>query len=660
MNDGRRPSEVVPAKLMNGRIDREAIEQRRTRLTKIFTDIIEHAGTQSLTRCPYRDRRELCTAQFGCRNQGPLDPDARLHECQCDGVLDYRSAWETEDADAMLASLRGSGEPEASKKDDGPRGSVSCIPAADVTLFDLADAQEYRLGSSCGRTGSCHECVVEVLRGSDGLSPKTSGEEFLPGAFRLACQARVVEEVPVEFVSPRRALRILTDRKDQVVQPRASVVRRGDDVCRGDEVIDRWRGRLLGLAVDAGTTTIATELVDLQTGSSLCRGGFENPQRFGGSDVISRISYDAGPYRGELHSSLIKALNSEILAMCRRTDVSRHAIYEIVIVGNSTMRDLVFGLDVQSIGQKPYKSLVEHEMLDGIRSDTSLQAPARELGVVSSAKGVVYSPPLVASHVGSDVAADLVATGFFEHGGTRVLLDIGTNTEVVIATSDRIVTASCPAGPAFEGGLVDYGVPACDGAIDSVRAVGEGFQYTTLGDAEPIGLCGSGLIDLLAELRRTGQMTEFGVFGDKAREISIVDDPRITLSRQDASHLAQAKAASYCGQFILLRMLGLDAAKIDRVDLAGGFADSVGIESAISIGFLAGYSRESVGRVGNAALEGARQMLLDVNRRQALTDLVGGIEHVELEATEDFFDIFVEACQFKPMAPLAAQDPGVT
>tara|TARA_B100000029_G_scaffold160915_1_gene156865 strand:+ start:51 stop:1346 length:1296 start_codon:yes stop_codon:yes gene_type:complete len=429
------------------------------------------------------------------------------------------------------------------------------------------------------------------------------------------------------------------------------VFRRGDEVFRGDEVIDKWRGRLLGIAVDVGTTTVATELLDLETGGTLCRGGFENPQRFGGSDVISRVSYDAN-HPGELHGAIVKALNNEIQGLCQQADVSRHTLYEVMLVGNSTMRDLVFGLDVQTIGQRPYKSLTEHETAAGSRGGTGLEISARRLGLLASSYARAFSPPLIASHVGADIAAGLVACDFDRRTGTRVFLDIGTNTEVVIATPERMVAASCPAGPAFEGGLVEFGLPACDGAIDSLKAVGNGFQYTTLADAEPVGICGSGLVDLLAELKRTAQMTPLGVFtakGGRAREIPVVDDPAITLSRMDASHLAQAKAASFCGQFILLRMLEMEPRDVDHIFLAGGFADSIDIDAAISIGFLAPYATDRVRRIGNAALEGARQLILDADRQERVARLVEEIEHVELETADDFFEVFTEACQFKPM-----------
>ena len=639
---------------MSEGIDRDAVEQRRARLTRIFADIVEHAQVQCLSRCPYQDRRDLCTARFGCRNQGPLDSEHSLPICQCDGKLDYRGAWEVADPEEVLEQWRSESKqnvatpaPETTVRP----GAFHCDAEVGPTLFDLADTQEVRIDSSCGRTGSCHECVVEVLAGEELLDDAGNAERFLEDGFRLACQARVIASGKISVAPLRRAPHVLIEHVRSDVAPRPSVFRRGDEVVRGDDVIDKWRGRLIGVAVDVGTTTVATELVDLETGGSLCRGGFENPQRFGGSDVISRVSYDA-THQGELHGTIVKALNNEIQGLCEQSGVSRHTLYEVLLVGNSTMRDLVFGLDIQTIGQRPYKSVTEHEFNAGSRSGTGLETSARRLGLLASAYARVVSPPLVASHVGADIAAGLVACDFDLRTGTRVFLDIGTNTEVVIATPDRMVAASCPAGPAFEGGLVEFGLPACDGAIDSVKAVGNGFQYTTLSDSEPVGICGSGLVDLLAELKRTSQMTPLGVFtaeGNRAREVSVVDDPGITLSRMDASHLAQAKAASFCGQFILLRMLEIDPARVDNVFLAGGFADSIDIEAAISIGFLAPFPIDRVRRIGNAALEGARQLILDTQREERVARLVEEIEHVELETAEDFFEVFTEACQFKPM-----------
>jgi uncharacterized 2Fe-2S/4Fe-4S cluster protein (DUF4445 family) len=264
-------------------------------------------------------------------------------------------------------------------------------------------------------------------------------------------------------------------------------------------------------------------------------------------------------------------------------------------------------------------------------------------------QGFVVSPPLIASHVGSDLAADLVALDPERLRGRWMLVDIGTNTEVVVGDGSRILAASCPAGPAFEGGLVRFGMPGSEGAIERVRLDGDAWRLETIGGVAAEGICGSGLIDLLAELRRHGRMTPLGVFGDRAREVVVEPVRGITLSREDASNLAQAKAANACGQAILLRHLGIDPGDLDEVFLAGGFANHVDVDNAIAIGFLAEVRPERVTKVGNASIRGARMLLLSRSKRAALESIVGRIEHIELETTPDFFELFVEACQFKPM-----------
>jgi len=523
--------------------------------------------------------------------------------------------------------------------------------AAGKTIFDFADELAVRVPSSCGRQGSCHECVVEVKAGARALEPPTAPESFLRSPFRLACQARVADaSEDIEFTLLERHPKILTATRGAApagIDP--PVVRRGDKVWYEDEPLDDYRGRMLGIAMDFGTTTVVFELIDLETGQGLYLDTFENPQRFGGSDIMHRISYDGGAHRGELHQAAVNALNGEIREMCGRLGVDRNQIYEVVVAGNSTMRDLFFGLDVQSIGQRPYQSRTEREYLDGRRTTTALVEPAHRLGVLAHPKARVYGPPLVASHVGADITAGLAAIDIESQHDPILFVDIGTNTEVVAGHAGRLVAASCPAGPAFEGGGIRCGMAGVEGAIESLEWTAGGWRFRTIGDGPPRGVCGSGLIDLLAHLRRHGRMTEKGVFQDRAREIPIVPEHGLAISREDVSNLAQAKAANYCGQNIVLRSLGVSPGRIARLYLAGGFANYVDVRNAIEIGFLAPVPEERIVKAGNASLEGARRLLLSRSRRVSIETTLRRIEHVELELEPDFFEIFVEGCQFKPM-----------
>ncbi len=523
--------------------------------------------------------------------------------------------------------------------------------ATEKSIFDYADALKVRVPTSCGRSGECHECIVEIKRGMPALTPPTPSEEFLRGSYRLACQAHVTDaDADVEFAVLRRQPRILTRSVRRPVKADPVVVRRGDDVYSGDRRLEAYRGQIYGLAVDAGTTTVVMNLVDLESGEMLATASFENPQRFGGSDIMHRISYDGGEHAGELRQVLLSSINFEIGEMSRQLRFHRRRIYDVVVVGNATMRDILFGVDVQSIGQKPYKSLIELEMEQGERAGTAMNTTARELGLRVFPGANVYGGPLVGCHLGADVTADLLAIGMDEEEDVVMLVDVGTNTEVVVGNRHGMMAASCPAGPAFEGGEITYGMPGYEGAVESVEIGASGVACRTIGGVEPQGICGSGLVDLLAELRRTGMMNELGVFADGGSEFAFAPEQGMSVSRADVSALAQAKSANFSGQQIVLRRYGVTPGEISKLYLAGGFANYVDAKNAASIGFIADAPPERVEKVGNAALEGATLMLVSRGMRDEAERIVGLIEHVELETTPDFFEVFVEGCMFKPMA----------
>jgi uncharacterized 2Fe-2S/4Fe-4S cluster protein (DUF4445 family) len=638
------------------KIDKAEYEKRIRRISGLYAGMIEHAGTQTLTRCPYKNRHDQCTAKFGCRNQRRPPVKGDLLMCGGDDKIDYRPAWESDPLleENVRRTLKKNSAP-IPENGDGPVASVvhedrRCPAIPGKTIFDHADVLEVKIPTSCGRSGICHECVVEIHDGMDALSEPSVAEAFLKSPYRLACQAEVKDTTrDVAFGQLKRMPKILTSQSHREVELNPMVTRRGDAVFYGDEEIDRFREHLFGLALDVGTTTVAAELVNLETGKPVYLASFENPQRFGGSDIMHRISYDGGVYQGELHQSIINAVNHEILEMCRKVGFSRHEIYEIVVVGNSTMRDIFFDIDVQTVGEKPYMSRTELDMLDGKTGSTSITRIARKLRLRTNRNARVFGAPLIGCHVGADVVADLMAMDMETQDGLVMMVDVGTNTEIVIGTPDRLLAASCPAGPAFEGGLVKYGMSGSDGAIESIRIRDGQFVCDTIGGGEPRGICGSGLIDLLAELRRHEWCTPKGVFIDKKTEFEVVPERGITLSRLDASHLAQAKAASYCGQWILMRTIGARPEDIQRVYLAGGFANYVDPQAAIDIGFLAPVSPDRIVKIGNAALQGAREMLLSRTKRESIERLARSIEHVELETTPDFFEIFTDGCQLQPM-----------
>ncbi len=533
------------------------------------------------------------------------------------------------------------------------------------TLFDAADELELVVPASCRRSGRCHECIVEVTAGGEALTAPGPEEAFLRPGYRLACRAGVERgDTDIEFAVLRRRLRIFMppDGPPLEVDPAARVIEGrvrllGDDGAPLDD-LGPALGRLLGMALDVGTTTVVLELVDLASGEALAAAAFENPQRFGGSDVMARITYD-DEHPGELRRALRRALNHELTRLYAAWGVDRHQVVEVVVVGNATMRDLAFSLDVAPIGRTPYRSTTEVAWRAGETSSTAIERRAHELGFLVHPRARVWGAPLIACHVGADAAADLVAMDGEPAGLPRMLVDVGTNTEVILTDGQRTLACSCPAGPAFEGGLIRHGMPGSEGAIESVRSVDGAFVVRTIGDVEPEGICGSGLVDLLAELRRTGAMNARGGFADGTSEVTVVPERRITFSRADASHLAQAKAANAVGMQVLLRMLGLAAADLARLDLAGGFASSLDVPNAIAIGFLPQVHPERVVRHGNASVRGAKALLLSRAARARLAARVARIEHVELEAEPDFFELFVDGCRFEPLAA-AATPPSIS
>jgi len=522
------------------------------------------------------------------------------------------------------------------------------------SLFDYADEVSVAVPQSCSRSGRCRECAVEIRQGGEQLSARTEAEEYLPGDFRLACQAEIESaEGDVEFAIIRRRMNILEDAGEPITEIDPVVTTTEHAVLYDGITVDLRRERVLGLAIDVGTTTVVFRLIDLTDGHIVSGGAFENPQRFGGSDVMTRIGYERD-HPGTLRKALRRALNAGLKDIYNELSIDRHEVYEAMVVANSTMRDLFFGLDVGPIGEMPYKSVTELAVLKGEADSTWVAKRAYQLGILIHPQARVVGAPLIASHVGGDVAADLVATDFGSAPGSSLLIDIGTNTEIVATDGERIVAASSPAGPAFEGGMLRFGMAGADGAIEGVQINDGEFACEVIGDVTPQGICGSGLVDILAELRRVEWMSPEGRFSNGGMEYTIEPSMGITFSRADASQLAQAKASNASGQRILLRALGLAADEIDHVYLAGGFANAIDIDNAIAIGFLAQVQPEHVERVGNSALRGAAMLLLSRRRREALSDIIGRIEHIELETESDFFELFVDGCLFEPISTSTA------
>jgi uncharacterized 2Fe-2S/4Fe-4S cluster protein (DUF4445 family) len=522
-----------------------------------------------------------------------------------------------------------------------------------VSLFDCAEGVGVRVPTSCLKNGKCKECVVEVAEGMECLTPPTPFEGHLAGNFRLACQATIAADsghlrchtmrrghMRIE----RHALGLPSTGHAMELDP--AVTREGDRILIDGVEVDRSNGPIYGLAMDLGTTTVVLRLIDLETGEMVADASFENPQRFGGSDIMARIQYDT-LHPGKL---LRRTLAGYLTHAIEELPVDPKSIYEMVVVGNSTMRDLFFRQSVYSIGQSPYRSITELDMAAGNRTTTSLVETGRRCLLPIHPKARVYGAPIISGHVGADAAACMLAADLAHEERVVAIMDIGTNTELIVGNRDRILAASCPAGPAFEGGAIACGMPALDGAIEDVRIGDDGrFHLKVVGDTTPQGICGSGLVALMSELLRTGRMNERGRFEEDGARITLDGENSIYFLESDVNELAQAKGANVAGLQVVFSQYGIDFEQAGLFYLAGGFGRHLNVDAATRIGLIPEIPAGRMVQIGNAAIEGATIALLSRAKRQELELLVRRVEHCRLETHPQFFDFFVDGCQFHPI-----------
>lgn len=524
-----------------------------------------------------------------------------------------------------------------------------------TTLFECAETLGIRVPTSCRKQGKCKECLVEIVAGAECLSEPDAAEAHLRDNFRLSCCCKIVRNAGVvrchtmrrgDMRIERHALHLPTSGQKPKLDP--TVTREGDRILLDGEEIDRSTGAIHGLAMDLGTTTVVLRLLNLETGEVVADASFENPQRFGGSDVMARIHYDT-----EGSSKLLqRTLAGYVSHAIEEFPVDPKSIYEMVVAGNSTMRDLFFRLSVYSIGQNPYQSITEIEMAAGCRATTSLSESAKHLGLLLHPRARVYGLPIISGHVGADAAACMLAVDLANEERLVAVMDLGTNTELILGNKHKILAASCPAGPAFEGGKISCGMPGLPGAIERVAINGDGsWRVQVIGAAPAQGICGSGLIDLLGELRQHERMNALGRFEHGEREfvLAATGDAPVTFNESDVNELAQAKGANVAGLRVVFDRYDVRFEDVAVFYLAGGFGRHLNVPSSKRIGLIPDIDDAKILQVGNAAIEGACLALLSRAKRTELEHLVQRVTHCRLEAHPDFFDFFVEGCQFRPI-----------
>jgi uncharacterized 2Fe-2S/4Fe-4S cluster protein (DUF4445 family) len=425
---------------------------------------------------------------------------------------------------------------------------------------------------------------------------------------------------------------------------------------RGDTTSMRF-----GLAIDIGTTSVVSTLLELGSGEPLASISSLNPQSVFGADLMSRIAFaqfDPGNLR-KLHTRIVGLLNQHVAELCRQSGVLAKWIYKAVVVGNTCMHHVLLGIDPSYVGLAPYAPVMRHPLV----------VPARDLFLKLAPEARVCLLPIVAGFVGADAVAVALATRIYEGDALRVAVDIGTNGEVLLGSAARLWACSAPAGPAFEGGQIRHGMRGAAGAIDRVT-VDDDVRVHTIGETAALGICGSGLLDLVAGLLQAGvidwtgliqvdardalppRLRERVVMRGEERQVIVLrageaGAPReIVLTQDDVRQLQLAKGAIASGIAMLLHVAGVAPEQLAELMLAGGFGNYLSIASAVRIGLIPPLPADRIRYVGNAASLGAQLCLLSEPERARATEVAGRIDHVSLAAHPDFEQIFVDAMNF--------------
>lgn len=573
------------------------------------------------------------------------------------------------------------------------------------SLLDCARQLSVDLISICGGIGNCERCKVQVISGQVSQisleeEASLSAKELEQG-YRLACMTYPLSDVklhvpPESLTAPQRtqieglevdvepdptvrglvahltpptlespradaqnlwaalaAQGMESGTMDFRVQQNLSQQIRENDwhvwvALRGNEIvtIGKPSTRWLGLAVDIGTTKVAGYLIDLESGKTLTAKGLMNPQISYGEDVVSRIvAASKSPVdAAKLQSLLTETVNQLAVDLCSEINAQPTDIVDAVVVGNTAIHHLFLGLPVRQLGVSPYVPAV----------DDALDIKAREIGLNIAPGAYVHLLPNIAGYVGADHVAMLLATRLAETDRMTLAIDIGTNTEICLSHKGKMTSVSCASGPAFEGAHIKFGMRAAPGAIEYVRLENERLEIQTIGGEAPVGICGSGLLDVVAQLRknelieRSGKMVAHPLIQIRNGSVEFVLAERpglepITISQKDVRELQLAKAAIRVGIQALVEAEGLSENDLEQVIIAGAFGTFIDVQSAITIGMLPELPLERFKQVGNAAGTGARLALISQVEREKANQIAQRDGYIELAKVQNFNRKFAEA-----------------
>ncbi len=416
------------------------------------------------------------------------------------------------------------------------------------------------------------------------------------------------------------------------------------------------RQKIYGIAVDMGTTTVVTYLIDMETGKLIDIESILNPQIRYGEDVISRITYSMNNGVDIVHNAIVDGINLMIAILCERNNISYESIYEMTAVGNTAMHHIFLNINPKSLSASPFTPVIS----------SSINIRARELGIKINPSGNIHVLPIISGFVGADTVGVLLATEIYKNNEISLAIDIGTNGELVLGNKDTMVSCSCAAGPALEGGHLQFGMRASTGAIESVFIEDNTFTpfYKTINNGKPRGICGSGIIDMVSEMLRVGLLDLSGRIMEREHERirknpsngqkeyviewkeNTDTDRDIVITASDIREIQLAKGAIMTGIIILLGKLKIRVDDIENLYLAGAFGNYIDIKNAIRIGLIPDIPLGKIKPVGNAAGEGAKISLLSKEKRIEENIINKKIDYIELAAEKDFNEEFVKSLRF--------------
>ena len=476
-------------------------------------------------------------------------------------------------------------------------------------LLDLL--HEYGIEFPCGGHGRCGKCRVKVLEGEietdrehlDRLRKLQLGSEW-----RLSCLSTCTSDLVLE-------------------------VEQYETIIQADETPFKFTpGKGRGIAFDLGTTTLVGQLVDLETGQILAVEKSMNPQGRFGSDLVTRLENALQGGSGEAMRIIREKVGSMVGKLMEGQEGS---LEEIVVVGNTVMHHFFCGFDISPLSFYPFES--PHMQLETFT--------ARELGWNREWCDQVHFYPPIGSFVGSDILAGILATGMYRKESYSVLVDLGTNGEIVVGNRNGLFCASTAAGPAFEGAAISCGMQATYGAIASIETEGNGWRCRVIGNGRPVGICGSGLIDAVAVLLEKHMLGEFGEILSGEQEVLLEGSVRIT--QKDIQEFQMAKAAIATGLQILLGKLSISMKAVDQLFIAGGFGSYINLDHVTRTGMLS-LPADRIVRIGNTALIGAKMFLFE---KISLADSLRSMTtHINLESEPEFQELFIRQLSF-PVPP---------